>query len=208
MDNPLLDLIATGYAMQFQEKGATHEGVLWASEEDQKKRFQMLLAPVERDFSGQDISINDLGCGYGAFFHFIKNHPAFEQGTFYGYDICADFIKAAQTKIHDPRAQFHHSNTALFEADYSFASGTFNLIGPQPIEDWTLYVKACLREFFKKTKKAMCFNLLDPETSMKEEWLFYADPDDFLTFCQKSLSPKTTISMNPELKGFTICVKR
>lgn len=204
--NTALDLISAGYTMQFQEKGATHEGVLWASEEDQIKRFQALVDMVEGDFPERGMSVNDLGCGYGAFFKFLKDHPALVKGQFFGYDLCRDFIEAAQKMFHDPRVQFHVSTQALFEADYSFASGTFNFMGPQPEEEWNLYVKDSLRQYFKKTKKAMVFNMLDNAVTDKQEWLYYADPDDFHTFCKKALSNTTELKMNPDLKGFTICV--
>jgi hypothetical protein len=206
--NSALDLIAAGYSMQFQEKGATHEGVLWASHRDQIKRFQTLWNEVEADFPASGIRINDLGCGYGAFFTFLQDHPSFQDGTFYGYDLCADFIKTAQRDISDPRANFYLASEALYEADYSFASGTFNFLGPQDELEWELYVKDSLRQLFKKTTKAMVFNLLNQAETDRQEWLYYADPEDFHQFCSKALSRKTSLTHNPDLKGFTICVRK
>lgn len=206
INNPLLGLIAEGYKMQFDEKGTTHEAVLWASKADQYKRFETLLAPIISSLTSDPVSINDLGCGYGAFFTYLQNHPTLKCKQFYGYDICASFIEAANRTISDQRAQFHQSHKALFEADYSFASGTFNLIGPQPEEDWIEFVKGSLRLLFQSSKTAMVFNLLDQDVENKEEWLFYANAGDFYHFCCKALSSHTSLHPNPALKGFTLCV--
>lgn len=206
LPSPLLDLIAQGYGMQFAEKGSTHEAVLWANEADQHKRFDALLSPLLADMGTHRVHVNDLGCGYGAFFTYLANHPTLPCERFYGYDICPAFIDAAKRSISDPRAQFYQSHQALFEADYSFASGTFNLMGPQPENDWRALVKDSLRLLFKSTKTAMSFNLLDKNLEHKEEWLFYADPDEFHHFCRADLSAQTRLSPNPDLKGFTLCV--
>jgi len=204
----ILDLIAKGYSLQYQEKGTSHEAVLWAKEEDQIARFQKLFDMVKDDFPTEKVSINDLGCGYGAFFDFIKMHPSLNSGHFYGYDICPDFIIAAQQLIQDPRAYFDISPVATHKADFSFASGTFSLRGPETDEHWTLYIKDSLRNYFKMTQKAMVFNLLDQAASTKYDWLYYADPDDFFEFCSKALSKDCDMSLDPELDGFTIAVRK
>ncbi len=208
VSNSALNLIAECYSKQFSSKGATHEGVLWTTQAEQTLRFQTMLNLLEPSFPGCGMSVNDLGCGYGAFFLYLRDHPALAKGKFYGYDLCQEFIDDATQTISDPRASFHLSSYALHQADYSFASGTFNFKGPQEEAEWNFYIKDSLRQLFKKTGKAMVFNLLDRATTNKHDWLYYADPDDFYEFCRKALPGHAKLQMNPEICGFTICITR
>ncbi len=45
-----------------------------------------------------DISISDFGCGYGAFYSYIKNKQFMNNSSFIGYDIVDDFIFEAKIK--------------------------------------------------------------------------------------------------------------
>lgn len=205
---PVLDLISAGYSLQFKEKGATHEGVLWSNKEDQIKRFDTFMEMVKDQLPENDMSVNDLGCGYGALFEYLRDHPAMANGRYYGYDICADFISVAMMRYTDPRALFLHHYAAYLEADFSFVSGTFNMKGPEKDEDWDLYVKQALKDLFTKTNKAMAFNMLTPKHPNQHDWLYYCDPDALLDFCRKGISSHATIKMEPDMTAFTICVSK
>lgn len=204
-----LDLVAAGFGVQLKEHGATPKGVLWNDAEGQKLRFELLIGVMEGDISKEGLSINDLGCGYGAFFDFLEKTTPMVGWRFFGYDISEDMIKSAKTRVSDPRAAFQKSAAASQKADYSFASGTFNMLGTASDADWTRFVKESLLDLWAQSAKGLAFNLLDPARKKKREpWLYYPDIDDVLNFCRAKLSPKAKLVDSRPLEEWTILIRR
>ena len=65
-----MNKIAKYYEDKIEKYGLTSQGVDWNSTESQEKRFDVLLKVLQDDKS---FSLNDLGCGYGALYHYIRN---------------------------------------------------------------------------------------------------------------------------------------
>ena len=109
------------YTAKLREHGESAKGVDWNGEESQALRFDQLARIIQRD-SG--FSLNDLGCGYGAFFaHLDASYRTF---TYRGIDVSAEMVAAARQRYgRDPRASFHVGDACDQAADYSVASGIF-----------------------------------------------------------------------------------
>lgn len=200
----ILAPVAVAYGRRLGQWGARARGVFWRNEEGQRLRFGVLTRILE-DEPGP-AAINDLGCGYGAFFDFLKDHPALRLGRFRGYDISEDMIEKAKERIRDPRATFIHSLVATEAADYSFASGTYNLCLETDVDPWVRYVKASLAHLWTKTRKAMAFNML-AGLNYRRDGLYYADSKSYVAFC-RTLSPAVTLIDDYPLKEWTILVRR
>ncbi|WP_417798686.1 methyltransferase domain-containing protein [Terasakiella pusilla] len=168
-----LQLISAGFTIQLDEHGATPLGVLWKDGREQIERFEFLCRIIDDQLD--HCTINDLGCGYGAFFSFLKDKPYMKNGRFFGYDICPEMIEKAQN-MHgsDDRAFFEILPFPNNMADYSFASGTFNMRATASEESWTEFVKTSICEMYNKSKRGVAFNLLS-QNNAQEEWLYYAD---------------------------------
>ncbi|MTI10299.1 class I SAM-dependent methyltransferase [Curvivirga aplysinae] len=206
---PFLELVAAGYSMQFNEHGPSPTGVLWADAKGQEKRFATLCKVINKTDADQEITINDLGCGYGALFEYL-NVDKFNDGRFkyYGSDICRDMIVNTKTRITDSRAHFNWSYQTQQICDYSFCSGTFNMKGTAEDDIWTSYVKESLRHLFEHSKKGMGFNLHDAKQKKRLEWTYYADKKDIYNFCKKELSGDLTLLEDKAKKEFTILVRK
>lgn len=203
-----LDLIAAGYEVQLKEHGASPLGVLWADQEAQNLRFKLLAKVLEPNTHHKGLTINDLGCGYGAFFEFLKDMPSMQGGHYYGYDISEDMITTAKQRINEPHGTFLKSSTATQKADYSFASGTFNMKGTMSEEQWTQYVKESLLTLFSQSARGMAFNLLDKKKNERQEWLYYADAEEFVEYCRSNLSPNVELVDSHPLNDCTILVHK
>jgi SAM-dependent methyltransferase len=204
-----LGLIAAGFRQNFTEFGATPRGVLWGDGVDgQALRFDMLLQILKNDISSSSLSLNDLGCGYGALFEHVKDMPFMENGFYYGYDICQDMIDDAKTRFPDSRATFTENDCASKSADYSFVCGTFNMCATQSIENWTAYIHNSLINLFQKSIKGLAFNLLDEDQNVPQDWLYYACAQDYVAFCRQNLSSHVEILRDPRLNEFTILVHK
>lgn len=200
----LLKPLAGIFDRRIAEWGATARGVYWRNEQGQRLRFEVLARILDRDHA--PFTVNDLGCGYGAFFDFLA--PQFEDrlARFTGYDIAPLMIAEAKARIKDPRAQFVRSAVATEDADYSFASGTFNMCLKTKPADWAAYVEDSLVQLFGKTRKVMAFNMLNG-TGIARGDLYYADAAHFVLFCQK-LGKKVQLAVDYPLLEWTIFVHR
>ena len=60
------------YNSNFKVNGKSPEGVFWNSYYNQTKRFEELFKLLFLINSNENISVADVGCGYGAMYEFIK----------------------------------------------------------------------------------------------------------------------------------------
>ena len=200
----MLKPVVRAFDKRLSEWGATARGVYWRNEQGQRLRFEVLARALAHE-SGP-FTVNDLGCGYGAFFDYLA--PEFEDRLtrFTGYDIAPLMLAEAKARIKDPRARFVRGLAATEDADYSFASGTFNMCLKADLAEWTAYIEASLAHLFGKTRKAMAFNMLTGAGTAREG-LYYADPAHFVLYCQK-LGKKVQLAVDYPLLEWTIFVHR
>lgn len=200
--------IAVLYGKRLERFGARPQGVLWRNAEGQKLRFDVLVRVFDPGDRRGGISINDLGCGYAALFDYLKGRPVMAGSRYTGYDICEAMVETAARRIDDPRARFVQSLVATETADYSFASGTFNLKADVGAGDWKAYVKASLAHLWTRTAKGLAFNMLSVTATRREGGLYYADGAEFLDFCAATLSPDAVLADDYPLDEWTIFVRR
>ncbi|MDH5750206.1 MAG: class I SAM-dependent methyltransferase [Rhodospirillales bacterium] len=203
--------IANHYSHRLETYGASPQGVFWRNAEGQTLRFELLIGIFRPEDDAGGITVNDLGCGYGAFFDFLKDHPAMKEGRFYGYDMCEDMTALARGRIADPRASFEHALTATHRGDYSFVSGTFNMNMDIGEADWLDYIKASLTHLWSATDKGLAFNMLDRKESTRlprQQGLYYADAETFIRFCKQTLSSDVELIDSDPLREWTIYVRR
>lgn len=204
-----LELIAAAYTARIREFGASHTGVLWGAEASQRARFAEFLHLPGHDAFTRGFTVNDLGCGYGAFFRFLEEAAPGAMRQYHGYDICPDMIAAAGARVTDPRARFRIGGAADTVCDYSFASGTFNLMADAAEDDWVTYVKRCLAALWDKSEHGLVFNMLDGSADIERQpWLYYSDRDDFTDFCVRGLSGYVECLQGPGETSYTLLVRR
>ncbi len=200
--------IAVLYGQRLERFGARPAGVMWRNEDGQRLRFEILVRVLEDEGTAGGVTINDLGCGYAAFFDFLKPLPVMRGGRYFGYDICEDMVDTARRRVDDPRVSLLQSLIATREADYSFASGTYNLKADVDEGEWTEYVKESLAQLWSRAAKGLAFNMLRPDGERREDGLYYGDPRAFLDFCREALSPDATLIDDYPLPEWTILVRR
>ncbi len=200
--------VAALYEKRFERCGADPRGVYWRNAERQQLRFEVLAGILDELADGTAITVNDLGCGYGAFFPFLDGLPGIRISGFFGYDIAESIVAAARQRVTDPRAVFVQSMVATEFADYSFASGTFNMKDAADDRVWSRYVKASLEHLWSRTRKGLAFNMLSSTDRRKQRGLYYADARDYLEFCRRVLSPHVSLKDNLPLADWTLYVRR
>ena len=205
----LLAPIAVIYHHRVKRYGADPKGVYWRHQFGQYLRFELLLGLIPKDRAARGgLVLNDLGCGYGAFFDVIRKRTFLRDGLYIGYDICETMVDMAGRRIRDPRARFVQSAVACFMADYSFVSGTYNMKLEADDDSWNAYVKESLRQLWSCSRSGLAFNMLDVSGKTEDTGLYYADAGEFTEFCRREMSPDVTLVDNSPLDEWTVLVRR
>jgi SAM-dependent methyltransferase len=192
------------YTGRFTEHGASARGVDWNSEESQTVRFEQLL----RIHEGSDpFSINDFGCGYGALASFLAVHGY--DFTYRGFDLSEAMIRHARAESSDARVTFATVDDLLEEADYTVASGVFNVKLDIDDRKWSEYVIAVLRRLAVLSRRGFAFNMLTSysQSDRMRDDLFYGDPRQYFDLCEREFSRHVALLHDYGLWEWTILVR-
>lgn len=198
MTNPLT-VAQRYYAEKINRFGPTPEGVDWNGEVSQELRFATLgrLYADELTFS-----LNDLGCGYGALFGFL--HRQGKDVDYRGYDMVPEMV--AQARALYPSASWTVSDRCLSAADFTVASGIFNVRHTVDVRTWTEHVWRTLDHMHEVSRKGFAFNCLTAFSSSgrMRPHLFYGDPGEFLNRCLERYGRSITLLHGAGLYEFTL----
>lgn len=203
----ILKDVADYYTNKLEIFGESARGVDWNGEDGQILRFEQLYKVI--DETKENISINDLGCGYGAFLDYIKmKHKSID---YLGIDISKRMIDAAKKRFCDNKAtKFIISSKPNRIADYSIASGIFNVKGEETNVIWQKYVLDCLKTLNDTSRNGFAFNCLT-HYSDKEKMrsnLFYADPCFLFDYCKKHFAKNVALLHDYGLYEFTFIIRK
>ena len=185
--------------------GRTPQGADWKSAESQAIRFDQLLRLIHPEGL---FTINDYGCGYGALADYLENQR--HDFSYRGFDISEKMIaEARRARTQSSKCQFFFEKSLLSPADFTVASGIFNVKLEIPESEWLEYILATLKEFGELSRKAFAFNALssysDPE--FRRPHLYYADPLHLFDHCQKNFPRMVSLLHDYPLYEFTIVVR-
>jgi SAM-dependent methyltransferase len=198
--------VGSYYSEKVELHGATARGVDWNSPESQRLRFVQLLKLIDRD---QPFTINDYGCGYGALADYLRSDGyAFQYS---GFDISPKMIaKAHELHTGMQELTFVGKEHDLSEADYTVASGIFNVKLQAPFKEWQSYMLRTLETISSLSKRGFGFNVLtkysDPEFLRPD--LYYADPLFLFDYCKTKFSRFVALLHDYPLYEFTILVRK
>lgn len=194
------------YGEKVLAHGATPQGVDWNSGQSQELRFDQLLKLCDPD---APFSINDIGCGYGRLYAYLKQAGA--DCDYLGVDISPAMIEAARAAhAADPKARFVQGIAPRRVADYSVASGIFNVRLQVPDGPWERWILEMLDILDESSSRGFAFNCLtkysDPDRMRAE--LYYADPCRLFDHCKLNHSRNVALLHDYGLFEFTILVRK
>jgi len=198
--------VSNYYTKKINSYGPTPSGVDWNGKESQDLRFHELLKCL---VPNQTITINDLGCGYGALVNFLSHSNT--NYKYYGYDISEKMIEQARNINSDNAcAHFYHGSTPLMKQDYSVASGIFNVKQSRSDDEWLEFIINNLWILHKSSEKSFAFNCLTSYSDLekKKSYLYYANPCFLFDYCKKKFSKNVILAHDYGLYEFTIIVKK
>jgi SAM-dependent methyltransferase len=200
-----VDAASRYYTDKFRLHGATAAGVDWRDRDSQHLRFEQLLkiAGGRRSFS-----LNDYGCGYGALAEWLLERDC--DVRYCGLDVSRPLIEHARRSFgRRPEVTFVDDTRALPVADYTVASGVFNVKLDAPAHEWTDYVVETIHAMRSRSSLGLAFNMLtsysDPDRTRPD--LYYGDPAFFFDLCKRQLSREVALLHDYALWEFTVLVR-
>jgi len=204
----LLASVGELYTASLQQHGTVSQGVGWKDEASHRLRFDKLATVIAPESAAEGFTVNDLGCGYGAMFEYLRDRFGVALRRYYGYDVSEEMLAAARSRVPDERAEFLPGSRADRDADYSFVSGTFNVRLDATHERWTEHVKTSLLELAARSTKGLAFNLLTTYVDWRADQLYYGDPYEFTDFCRRSISRYVALLHDYPMYEWTIVVRK
>ncbi|MBS0308971.1 MAG: class I SAM-dependent methyltransferase [Proteobacteria bacterium] len=202
----LLSEVAEYYSGKLAEHGETARGVDWNGEEGQILRFEQLCKLIA---DVKPFTLNDLGCGYGALLDFLRTrYPSF---AYTGCDVSADMIRSAsQRYAGSPDVHFEVVAQPSKVADFSVASGIFNVRMGRSDAEWRSYLEATLDVLDQSSRLGFSFNCLTSysDADRMRDDLYYADPCALFDLCKRRYSRHVALLHDYGLYEFTIIVRK
>lgn len=203
----LLSEVASYYSDKLAEYGETPHGVDWNGEDSQILRFEQLCRLIQDE--SEAFSLNDLGCGYGAMFDFLSKKYSIT--SYLGIDVSEEMVRAAESRYKaTPVARFIAKAEPDVVADYSIASGIFNVRLERTDREWYDYLQATLDILDRTSRRGFAFNCLTSysDEDKKRGYLYYADPCRLFDLCKNRYSRNIALLHDYELFEFTILVRK
>jgi SAM-dependent methyltransferase len=201
----ITDRVERYYSSKVAQHGATPRGVDWNSPESQQLRFRQLLKIHTDDLP---FSVNDYGCGYGALLEALDAQES--EFTYRGFDLSAAMVAQAEHLFGDrPEATFTTRVADLAQADYTVASGIFNVRLDVDDAAWRDYVLETIDAMIALSARGVAFNMLtaysDPGHMRGD--LYYADPSVYFDYCVRRFPRRVALLHDYDLYEFTILIQ-
>ncbi len=205
MTQKVIEQIGQLYTDNLKQHGIDSKSVGWPNADDHLLRFDKLLSNVNLS----DIeSFNDLGSGYGAILDYLSSREKILK-TYFAYDISQEMLDAMPTDKY-PKTEIQKFLEPYLRtvADFSVASGIFNVRFSESDELWHQHILKTLHNLNDHSKKGFSFNLLSTYVDFKNDHLCYGDPLFFFDYCKKNFSRYVNLYHDYPLWEWTIVVTK
>jgi SAM-dependent methyltransferase len=201
----LIGDIAGYYTTALRRHGATPRGVDWNGDESQRLRFHELSRVIDADGG---FSLNDLGCGYGAYYDYLVE--AFGSVQYFGFDVSEAMVESARARLTAEGCRLKVASTPDVESDFGVASGIFNVRLGREDAEWEAYIHATLDTLHETSRKGFAFNCLTSysDTDKMRDYLYYANPGALFDHCKRRYARNVALLHDYGLWEFTILVRK
>ncbi|EIM24649.1 class I SAM-dependent methyltransferase [Microvirga lotononidis] len=194
------------YTQKLRRHGASPLGVDWSCMPTQALRFRKLLTLC--DFASP-FSLNDLGCGYGALLDYLALYHPQTPVDYLGVDLSPAMVRSAKKRWVGERIRFLQGVESPRPADYSIASGIFNVMLDQPIPLWEQLIETTLTHLRSTSRKGFAVNFVHLPASglIMTAGLYCTRPERWSAFCETRLNSRVRIVDDYGMREFTLLVE-
>lgn len=197
--------VAAYYSERVTRFGPTPAGVDWTCIASQQMRFVQLLKLC----GAAPFSLNDLGCGYGALLALLQERQAGQAVDYLGVDLSAAMVRQARRLWRDHAGtRFAVGSAAPRQADYTVASGIFNVRLGHSVADWEALVADTLDGMAASSRLGFAANfILPPPPGMcAKPGLYTTAPEPWAAHCRRQ-DMEAEIIGGYGLREFTLIVR-
>lgn len=193
------------YAAKVLRHGPTPLGVDWTCVPTQELRFVQLLKLVT---TPDAFSINDVGCGYGALPGLLRKRYPGAMVDYAGFDVAPEMIALARKRNRRSWVQFSVGQAAQRVADYSVASGIFNVMLYHSPAEWRNFVVATLDDMARTSRLGFAVNFMAAPRPGEESppELYRVDPQVWIDHCRQHYNVEPALVTGYGLAEFTLLV--
>lgn len=195
------------YTTKVTTHGPTPLGVDWPCTPTQELRFVQLLRLC--DFK-TPFSLNDIGCGYGAILRLLAQRHRRLPIDYLGVDLSPAMVLQAR-RLWRQRAstEFMVGNASPRSADYSIASGIFNVQLNQPEAAWLEFIKTTLFAMHATSRLGFAVNFLAPlgDSFVSQQELYRAPAEFWAGYCADELGMTVEILANYGMREYTLLAR-
>ncbi|GAB2602711.1 hypothetical protein GCM10027034_39780 [Ramlibacter solisilvae] len=197
--------IARHYDRKVLAFGATALGIDWPTLSSVHAR---LLTLLEAGDLGAGARLNDLGCGWGAALEVIDHLLPAAPIDYLGIDVAPAMVRTARTRwAKRPRTRFAVGASCPRVADYSIASGIFNVKLSHPAADWEQHVREVLTDMHRHSAGGFGANFMLPTVATRSvPELYCTEPEPWVRFCEQLPGRAVRVAPVPGLSEFTLLV--
>lgn len=213
MDDAALSNLYSGVIRYYSDRvrrfGSTPLGVDWTCVPSQELRFVQLMKVC--DFA-TPFSLNDVGCGYGALVGYLLRRHGDAEIDYLGIDLAEEMSRRAKRLWRGHSwTSFVTGDARVRAADYSVASGIFNVKLDQPSDLWERFVARTLGDMAATSRKGFAVNFMleRSQTTYGDDCqaLYRARPERWIEHCEREFGASVTLVEDYGQPEFTLLVR-
>ena len=199
--------IAAYYTGKVKEFGCTPFGVDWTCVATQEMRFVQLLKLC--DFNSP-FTLNDLGCGYGALAAFLRRRHGACAVDYMGIDLSKEMVRRAQKRWRAvDRVRFVEGCCSPRIADYSVASGVFNVRLAVSDDCWDTFIRTTLSDLAMTSSRGFAVNFIDRSQHGRRmtPGLYTTSPEPWVKYCIDDLGTDVQVIKGYGMLEFSLLIR-
>lgn len=198
------------YENTFDLHGPTSAGVDWGEDQAQAHlRYQNMLAVIPGDDASGEVSLLDVGCGYGGLLIHARNKGMNLQYT--GIDLASNMIAWGKENLNE--CEFlegdileHDFSSRTF--DYVVCNGILTQKLKSSLLDMDEFSRALIKKMFSLCKKGIAFNIMTSYVNFFADNLYYKHPCEILAFCFAEVTRNLKLDHSYGLYEYTLYLYR
>jgi ubiquinone/menaquinone biosynthesis C-methylase UbiE len=193
------------YQRAFTDYGACSKGVDWGKPSEVETRYEKMISVIKPQFT-TDVSLLDVGCGYGGLLDFIKRSG--KTINYSGIDVAENMIAYAQKKY--PENNFICGDVIQqnfkHKFDFVVCNGILTQKLSNSLKEMDEFAKVLIQTMFELCNLGIAFNVMTNKVNFMADNLYYKSPVEILSHCLDNLSNYITLDHSYGLYEFTVYV--
>ncbi|MFC5469725.1 class I SAM-dependent methyltransferase [Cohnella suwonensis] len=208
--NPITRSLQEHYQQTFIKHGPNERGVDWGAKKDIVLRYRNMLSVI---LPGQqsDVSLLDVGCGYGGLLEYIDHSNFAEtQIQYTGIDVVSEMITYARSHQKFDSGSFAVADILSYNPADHFDYVVCNGILTQKLQTSHLemekYLKQIVEKMFALCRIGIAFNVMTTKVNFMAPNLFYLNPVELFAYCMNQFGGKVKVDHSYPLYEYTVYI--